>query len=145
MWAYSTIICNHSQKFQKFKESNVLWWPFAFLIDIISTSVGHNNYVVLFSLFTCYKKAADVVSYMELKGLTYAWIGAKDNFWTNNMVFLGSGDTLPDNSNLWAPSHSQPDHGGSKNCVYSSRSCCNGLLLTYSCTSGPDPFFCEKY
>ena len=27
MWAYSTIICNHFQKFQKFKNSSFFWWP----------------------------------------------------------------------------------------------------------------------
>ncbi len=27
LWAYSTIICNHLQKFQKFKNSSLFWWP----------------------------------------------------------------------------------------------------------------------
>ncbi len=29
MWAYSSIICNHFQKFQKLKDSKLFWWPFS--------------------------------------------------------------------------------------------------------------------
>ncbi len=82
---------------------------------------------------------------MEYYGLTYTWIGARDHYGTNNMVFLGSGAALPDNSTLWATSQSEPNHQDLKDCVYSSRKCCNGQLLTYYCTRDPDPFICEQY
>ncbi len=34
IWAYSTIKCNHFQKFQKFKDSKVFLWPFSLALNI---------------------------------------------------------------------------------------------------------------
>ncbi len=32
----STIICNHFQKFQKFKDSSLFWWPFSLALKLLS-------------------------------------------------------------------------------------------------------------
>ena len=38
MWAYSTIIRNHFQKFQKFKVSNLFWWPKSMALNCLIES-----------------------------------------------------------------------------------------------------------
>ena len=48
MWAYSNIICNHFQKFQKFKDSNLFWWPKSMALK--GTSRGLGRMFLLFEM-----------------------------------------------------------------------------------------------
>ncbi len=43
--AYSTIICNHFQKFQKFKDSKLFWWPFSLTLNSMSNSIVQKNLI----------------------------------------------------------------------------------------------------
>ncbi len=49
MWDCSTIICNHFQKFQKFKVSSLLWWPKSMALKVTTdlsllTKPLHSSY-----------------------------------------------------------------------------------------------------
>ena len=74
----------------------------------------------------------------------WPWVGARDANNDNNMYWVGSGVHLPDSSSLWEKtSWTEPNHGGSKNCVYLWKD--NQKLGTYECDSYTSMFICEKY